>query len=162
MNKCVNCQEFKSYDSFSKSTTRKNGLCAYCRVCDAIRCKKYREQNVEKEKIRAQIYRESHKEEAAQYHQEVLKPKLQAIRSELLFMQGGRCAICKTILSVDTARTDHDHNCCPSASIKDPCEKCRRGVLCHSCNLGLGQFQDDIWVLQEAITYLNQFTMSTK
>ena len=32
-----------------------------------------------------------------------------------------------------------------------------RGFLCHSCNSGLGNFQDDPEVLQKAITYLNYF-----
>ncbi|MBT2484757.1 MULTISPECIES: endonuclease domain-containing protein [unclassified Microbacterium] len=46
---------------------------------------------------------------------------------------------------------DHDHACCP---VSPACGQCVRGVLCTSCNMGLGAFGDDIDTLRAAITYL--------
>lgn len=65
--------------------------------------------------------------------------------AERLAAQDGRCAICRT----DTPggkgdwHVDHDH---ASGRI--------RGLLCHRCNLLLGNAGDDPARLQAAITYL--------
>lgn len=45
---------------------------------------------------------------------------------------------------------DHDHSCCELG-----CPKCFRGVLCDSCNRGLGAFKDNEDSLSSAITYLS-------
>lgn len=64
--------------------------------------------------------------------------------------QGGCCAICGK--AVEVLWVDHDHSCCPGAT--ETCGKCRRGLLCMTCNGGLGMFLDDIDTLQRAIEYL--------
>ncbi len=79
-------------------------------------------------------------------------------RQEISRKQGNRCAICKIhemeyqerqikrggkqtkVLSVD-----HDHH---TGKI--------RQLLCHNCNLGLGNFQDDLNLLTEAVEYLKK------
>lgn len=62
--------------------------------------------------------------------------------------QDGRCAICgdETPLFVD-----HDHECCPGAR---SCGLCVRGLICRSCNTGLGNFRDDPDLLDNAATYV--------
>lgn len=63
----------------------------------------------------------------------------------LLDRQLGRCAICRA----DSAggrggwHVDHDHN---TGKV--------RGLLCHSCNLGLGHLKDDPALLRAAMEYL--------
>lgn len=68
--------------------------------------------------------------------------------NELFNSQGGCCAICgipqselKRCLCVD-----HDHK---TGKI--------RGLLCNQCNHGLGNFNDDILLLNQAKIYLKEF-----
>ena len=74
----------------------------------------------------------------------------QARYIELLRGQGGGCAICGSTNSGRNNRNfcvDHDHK---TGSI--------RGLLCFSCNHGLGQFKDSTVTLQAAICYLQPIT----
>lgn len=63
--------------------------------------------------------------------------------------QEGCCAICgkhqsefKTVFAVD-----HDHETCEV-----------RGLLCSKCNIGIGNLQDNIIILEKAIKYLKKMT----
>lgn len=59
----------------------------------------------------------------------------------LLAQQSGVCAICQT--AADAFVVDHDHD---SGLV--------RGLLCHRCNTGLGNFRDSIDTLSRAVSYL--------
>ena len=68
--------------------------------------------------------------------------------NEKLIKQDNCCAICKTT-NPGNGRyfaVDHDHS---SSAI--------RGLLCNNCNKGLGNFLDDIALLEEAIKYLKKY-----
>jgi hypothetical protein len=65
--------------------------------------------------------------------------------NNLFEKQNGKCAICNGE-SKDRGRAldvDHDHK---TGKI--------RGLLCVSCNRGLGHFNDSRWALNKAIQYL--------
>lgn len=67
-------------------------------------------------------------------------------RDEIFVSQGSCCAICKTTNhGKRTWHTDHCHS-----------TKKVRGVLCHHCNLLLGQAKDNIDTLKAAIKYLRR------
>lgn len=59
--------------------------------------------------------------------------------------QKGRCAICRK-RSRRRLSVDHNHR-----TLK------RRGLLCDSCNLGLGKFLESIRLLKRAVAYLKRF-----
>lgn len=59
--------------------------------------------------------------------------------------QGGMCGICRQLLSKESRYVVVDH-CHETNRI--------RGLLCISCNTGLGMFKDKIWILKQAIDYL--------
>lgn len=59
-----------------------------------------------------------------------------------LAQQNNRCAICAKTLDLGR-RTHLDHK-----------DKRFRGILCSNCNVGLGNFQDSIEFLNNAINYL--------
>jgi hypothetical protein len=65
---------------------------------------------------------------------------------EMLAAQGGGCAICGVLPErLGSLHVDHDHQ-----------HGHLRGLLCVSCNQGLGQFRDDPEVLLAAIDYLRR------
>lgn len=57
-----------------------------------------------------------------------------------------KCDICKKHCPGRKLRVDHDHS-----------TQTRRGLICDSCNLGLGKFQDSSFVLRAAAQYLESF-----
>lgn len=66
----------------------------------------------------------------------------------ILVWQGGRCAICASVVSLGGkcgARVDHCHG---SGKV--------RGVLCNGCNVGLGHFKENQASLLAAVSYLNR------
>lgn len=62
--------------------------------------------------------------------------------------QSGRCAIC--LEKPKTLRVDHDH-----------ATGVLRGLLCHNCNVGLGQFYDAPALLRRAAKYLGHYGHKT-
>lgn len=76
---------------------------------------------------------------------------------ELLARQGGVCAICGEKPNEKGIKgwcIDHDHSCCSGTKT---CGKCVRGILCQHCNKGLGCFQDNERLLQNASLYLKNY-----
>ncbi len=64
----------------------------------------------------------------------------------MVLKQKGRCLICNRVPEWRSLHVDHDHT---TGKV--------RGLLCRDCNLGLGNFHDNIVLLQIAIRYLEQF-----
>lgn len=62
--------------------------------------------------------------------------------TQMLEDQDHMCAICFTPIS-HGASLDHDHK---TGEV--------RGILCHNCNVGLGQFEDNPDLIHQAYMYL--------
>jgi hypothetical protein len=60
---------------------------------------------------------------------------------KIMDSQGGKCGICQS--TMNRSCLDHDHK---TGKV--------RGILCVSCNAGLGNFQDNPEILGRAISYL--------
>ena len=66
----------------------------------------------------------------------------------LLEKQHGCCAICKNNFEASGITPNIDH-CHSSGAV--------RGLLCASCNKGLGNFNDNAALLERALDYLGEF-----
>lgn len=71
--------------------------------------------------------------------------------------QGYACMICGRPDSGVTGRRfaiDHDHSCC---GYTKACEKCRRGLLCLTCNTWIAGLEKYPRLAKRALWYLNKF-----
>lgn len=142
---CFKCKTAKPVESFGKNRSRSNGIGCYCRECRKLLQKNYYKKNPEKFKT----YRNKNLK-AADLHKHKSNLKVSfgidvAAYENQYIKQLGACAICSgQNLSGKRLAVDHDHT---SGKI--------RGLLCTTCNTGLGQFKDSIDLLERAATYLS-------
>jgi hypothetical protein len=68
------------------------------------------------------------------------------IYDAMMIAQGGCCAICSTSLDEGHLHVDHDHE---TGEV--------RGLLCRSCNIGIGVFKENKTLLLLAIDYLEKY-----
>ena len=73
--------------------------------------------------------------------------------AEMLIQQNKVCAICKM---PEKRKSRRDGRVCALAIDHNHQTGKIRGLLCHSCNVGLGNFEDNIDLLQKAIEYLKK------
>ena len=76
----------------------------------------------------------------------------------IIAKQGGKCGIplCpKRPKEGEIAfwHVDHDHDCCPG---KKSCGNCVRGILCRTCNAGMGQFYHNTELMDDVVAYLKR------
>jgi hypothetical protein len=148
--RCWKCEKLKAPNEFHNDKTKHWGLSGECKKCRYDALKVWRKSNPERDTTNRLRERTRNK----------LKRRLKGWRekgivftleeySEIKTKQGGKCAICfrsdeghKKALAVD-----HDHR---TGKV--------RGLLCGSCNLGIGYFKDSVDLLKSAIGYLNDRT----
>lgn len=123
--RCAKCGEIKALDDFPRNKRQPDGRHCYCKLCH----------NAQVRESRQRLHGGSR-----HYH---LKRRYGIGADDVEAMiaaQGGRCLICGR---EDPDHVDHDH-----ATGKV------RGILCFTCNAGLGNFSDDIERLRSAASYL--------
>jgi hypothetical protein len=132
--KCAKCKRIKLNDAFYKSNTNKSGLRSYCIDCGKNNAKHWRT-SLPLEK-RKKMEREDHLRN---------KYNITPLNYDtMLKIQKYKCAICfKKYSNKNKLEIDHCHK---TGNI--------RGLLCKSCNIGLGIFKDSLEGAQKIIIYL--------
>lgn len=139
---CRKCKERKPESQFSFQKTKNSRMRhAYCRPCATENTREWRKKNPEK--FAAQKKRTRRNKRFAKYSISEWEYE------DLLEIQGGLCAICRIDLT-KADREPHIDHCHDSLKV--------RGILCGSCNIGLGMFKDSIDVMKKAINYLENAT----
>ena len=176
MKRFSRCKEIKDESEFNKDRRRPDGREKICKTCRAEYRKHTREQDRERSakyyRIHAdeiktynrKYYREhanaaiayshrynaEHKEEIYTRNRRKKLMKQYGITPEeydkLFSKQNGACAICGNIpTNGKKLAVDHSHI---TGKV--------RGLLCHSCNVTLGNVDDSIELLTKAIEYLSK------
>lgn len=133
LRRCASCNSILPLAEFGVDQQTNDGRRTYCRKCNSFRALEYAERRKaqDPEGWRA-IRRVRH-----------IKSKY-GLTPEAYAALGSNCHICNREL--DKPIVDHDHTTGSA-----------RGVLCNSCNTGIGQFGDDIAMLAKAIAYLAKY-----
>lgn len=145
---CRCCKKLKSLDEFGNNKANKNGKSIYCLICTQIKSR-----NQYKRKGASSILNKSkYSTNSSEYR----KDKLLRLRygisldeyNKILIDQNNNCAICQ-INKIDLTKilfVDHNHK---TGQI--------RGLLCDSCNRGIGVFKESVKSLRLAADYLERF-----
>lgn len=131
MIKCTKCKLYKEQSEFYKDKQKSSGYRPDCKTCNKSACTKWAIKNPEKRK----------------YY--VLKAATGVSKEqylELLSTQNYKCAICNKNCSDLNKKLSVDH---------DHITNNVRGLLCGKCNMGLGYFNDNKELLNNAIKYLS-------
>jgi hypothetical protein len=160
MRTCIKCKTEKSDDEFGRDSHKKDGVSSTCKQCKRDYFREYLRGNSAKHAEAARKSRQKLRERPFvslsydQNKQRAIARKHGLSYEEFLGIlneQGQRCAICwRTGEEVLPWHIDHDHSCCPTYS----CGRCVRGILCASCNIGIGFFKNDPVRLAKAAQYL--------
>ena len=147
--KCSMCKAEKPLDSFCKHKGKHDGLNNNCKEC----VKEYTAKNKEQVKKYKSEYYVAHREKLAvkdrKHHLKRKYGVTQEWYDEQLKLQDGGCKICGTKdpgKGLKHFHVDHSHT---TGKV--------RGLLCHSCNVGIGLFKEDVKLIQKAIEYVNRF-----
>ena len=161
---CTKCSVPKNTTDFPKDKRKKDGLNSACKECrnksnanwlskNPLYYQKHYGKDPEKHKAKGRAYYHANKEK--QRNSGLLRRYgISAADYELLLKeQNGKCAICGSTESGRNSEplfVDHDH-----------AKGTVRGLLCHSCNVGIGKFKDNEELLYKAIRYLKENKRAT-
>lgn len=140
MKTCTKCNCSKPLSEFFKESRGKDGLTTQCKSCKKEYLQNWVKDNKDKKaKTNASWY---YKSKHNISYEEFL---------ERASSQNNKCALCSVELSFDKIQDNK--------AVMDHCHTTgnKRGVLCYSCNLGLGKFKDNIQALQNAVDYLKEY-----
>jgi hypothetical protein len=174
MKQCSKCKTVKEIKDFAKNKSNASGIHSWCKKCMTDKVLEYRGGRKRKPVKRNDTHKECRSCSEMKillgnknsYCDECVSEKNYARNIKLRFhmllddynnmvdKQGGLCAICKTNPGDKRLSVDHDHSCCPG---QYTCGKCVRSLICHRCNMVLGQINDDISLLKSMIGYLQNF-----
>jgi hypothetical protein len=125
MKLCNKCKKIKSKSKFNKRIASLDGLQHHCRICSKKEHKKWHKENPSNSLLR-------------NYGITIEQKQL------MVNAQNNCCAICKEpFISTKNTHLDHCHD---TGKI--------RGILCASCNHGIGKFKDSPKLLQRAVHYI--------
>lgn len=166
MKKCGRCQKYLPKDLFYRNRKTADGLACYCRRCESARKKEARASNPGLIIV--------HRENGKKWY---IKNKEHKLNKNKEWKENNPSKWRNINLKSRFGITNEDYNqilekqnnCCPICGkhkdefkefmAVDHCHKTGqvRGILCRKCNLGIGHLNDDIFLLEKSINYLNSY-----
>lgn len=147
---CSKCRKSLKLDEFHKNKAMKDGLNNVCKQCKSQYCKDNAEEYKRRNKAKYNT------EKGRRMYRNCMYKSTFGITIEdydkMYALQDGKCAICRkpetTVMNGKAINlsVDHDHS---TGKV--------RGLLCRSCNHGIGNFLDNTELLHEAIKYIVRY-----
>ncbi len=137
---CTKCGNLKEFTQFYKESSIARGYRYSCKDCEKSRFINYLNKPGNRDK-RNKTRRSWNRTKAYNFPPELFE--------ERLMEQGNACAICGSSTPGGKGEFHADHN----HETSQP-----RGVLCHNCNVALGNFKDNPEILKAAIEYLKKYS----
>lgn len=152
MKRCSRCKQVKETSGFPKDSSEQDGLHCQCKECSAQTTREYRKRHPDRVKEANRRNCAKQKTEGyAFYHEHWERYRDHALRvrygidfatyDKMRAAQNGLCAICGHHKKLDV---DHDHK---TGKV--------RGLLCRSCNIGIGYLKESPELLRSAADYLD-------
>lgn len=141
---CHKCGQKKTQVHFHKNKNNHTGLAHSCKECYKAYWKSYYAKNKNTLNRRGKLHRQRYPEQHATYERKKRYGLTEQEYTALLDQQEHRCKICLCIFD-NNIHVDHCHS-----------TKKVRGLLCSTCNTGLGMLKENIDHLQRAILYLQE------
>ena len=148
---CTNCGVTKYISAFGSGKRSEGGRRSQCKAC--INAQQRARYSPEKNAAYLRKYRKRDPERRRRYQLKGLYGLTLEDFSQMLKAQNGKCAIC------GNSDPRHRRKYRPSPHLHvDHCHESGRvrGLLCGTCNKGLGCFSHDASALQSAIRYLTE------
>jgi len=149
---CTKCKQELPSSAFAPRNMVSDGLQSWCKGCTGKYAKNYQIEHRDDLAVYHKTWYEKYalreKPKRRTWH---LQKKYGLSHEEWLKLwdsQEGSCAICSIPFAnyqndLNSVHTDHDHE---TGKI--------RGLLCRSCNVGIGCFNDDLSLMARAVSYL--------
>ena len=156
MLQCALCKRIKPVSDFYERKERKRGYSSRCKECKNLygKTESAKKRRNEQRRLRRMEFKKMHPELCRKLDRQRNLKRSHGITeeeyTEIYNKQGGKCAICLSVLPQVLAQrlfVDHSH---VTGRI--------RGLLCAKCNFGLGNFKESERRLYAAIRYLRQFS----
>ena len=147
MKRCPRCKESKKDEDFNKRSAGKNGLAYHCRDCaqKSYKAHYYREDNLDAIREKCRTYKSQNQDSVRNSRFKTLYGITLDQFNKMKEDQHGLCATCGK-KPIKTLCVDHDH---VTGKV--------RGLLCSSCNRGIGLLQDSIDILKQSVKYLRKY-----
>lgn len=146
MKKCPKCDSIKALDDFGNNRTTHDGKQQYCKPCSVASVTASRHKDPTSHRASSKAWREKNIERHADNNARWKYGIEHGTYDQMFSSQNGVCAICGD--AHETERRLHVDHCHTTNKV--------RGLLCNSCNNGLGRFKDDPVKLRAAADYVEK------
>lgn len=143
LKRCGRCRESYELSMFHKDNSRKDGLNPTCKLCRSIESKKYSRADYNKEYFKSDNGAYTRRKYVLMHSYKLSEEEY----TEMLDKTRGCCPVCLQGFTFGKTKRriviDHNHE---TGEV--------RGLLCSSCNVGLGQVGDTLESVERLVKYL--------
>lgn len=150
---CARCKQTLPLKNFSKSSSTIHGYQTYCKDCMYARHKEWAERPDNRKKLSERL-RKARAKDPERFRDYDLRSNHKVppgTYKRMYDAQNGKCAICEREDGGQKGKFRFHLDHCHDTGVI-------RGLLCHNCNVGIGNLRHDEKLLHRAVEYLRRFS----